>query len=243
MTVVKASPSRLVRHRSMSCVSPDESMGASPDSVPNVLGIVVAEGPFVPRRRPRAIASNRGYTHRNGGRWARPGQPPYLSAMIDPTEQQARRDLQYLAGSSPHRGAYTGNEHAAAEYLQRRFEEYTSDTELDELSSIESYYYLFASYYAELFVAIAAVWFSAFRLRPGCFYRLHRRIHGYLVDGAVPAAVRVAECRYAFFRLGPRLFVVTAHYDSPREGFLSSPRILRRLRSFHSPHCPLHDGR
>lgn len=157
--------------------------------------------------------------------------------MIDRAEFQIRRDMQYLAGDLPHRGAYTEQEKAAALYLKERFEEYTPDVEVDDFTSIESYYYLFASYYAEfLFVAIVALWLPKVAFAYGLVvflaylaefttYRLSARLLPQYESQNVVARLMSPHPL--------RLFIVTANYDSPREGILSAPIIRRHVRGLH----------
>jgi hypothetical protein len=132
--------------------------------------------------------------------------------------------MQYLVGNLPHRGAYTENERLAAEYIRERLQEYTPDTEIDAFTSIESHYYLFASYYAEfLFVAVAAIWFPHLAF-----------VYGLLVFLAYLAEFTTYRVTARFLGPNPRsLFIVTANYDSPREGPLSTPALRDRLRWVH----------
>lgn len=151
-------------------------------------------------------------------------------------EAQIRRDMQYLAGTLPHRGAYTDHEKAAAEYLRDRLAQHTPDVEVDEFTSIESYYYFFASYYGEFFfVALVALWWPipafiygllVFLLYLGEFtsYRLAARLLPQFESQNVVGR---------FLAVNPsRLVVVTANYDSPKESQLSA-LFQRWLRPMH----------
>lgn len=157
--------------------------------------------------------------------------------MFDRAELQVRRDMQYLAGNLPHRGAYTDSERIAAEYVRDRFLEHTPDVEVDPFTSIESYYYLFASYYAEfLFVAIAAIWFPwlAFAYGLLVFVAYLAEFTTYRVAARLLPQYESQNVVARFLAPQPSsLFVITAHYDSHREGPLNAPALRQRLRGAH----------
>lgn len=145
--------------------------------------------------------------------------------------------MQYLAGSLPHRGAYTENERQASEYLRERFLEHTPDVEVDAFTSIESYYYLFASYYAEfVFVGIAAIWFPRLAFGYGVlvFLAYLAEFTTYRLTARLLPQYESQNVVARFLAPDPAsLFVVTANYDSPREGPLNVPQARDHLRTAH----------
>jgi hypothetical protein len=145
--------------------------------------------------------------------------------------------MQYLVGSLPHRGAYTENERLAAEYIRDRFQESTPDTELDGFTSIESHYYLFASYYAEfLFVAIAAIWFPRLAFLYGLVVLLAylAEFTTYRVTARFLPQYESQNVVARFLAPNPTsFFIVSANYDSPREGPVNTAKLGNRLRWVH----------
>ena len=147
------------------------------------------------------------------------------------------RDMAYLAGELPHRGANTDSERAAAEYIRDRFSEYTADTDIDDFYSIESYYYLFASYYAEfLVVAVVAFWLPRFALCYGtvAFLAYLFEFMGYRTFSRLMPRFETQNVGARFLGTRPkRTVVVLAHYDSPRDAVFANPRFLPWLRAAH----------
>lgn len=156
--------------------------------------------------------------------------------MTNELEAQIRRDMQYLAGTLPHRGAYTENEKAAAEYLRDRLAQHTPDVEVDEFTSIESYYYFFASYYGEyFFVALVALWWPtpAFIYGVVVFLLYLGEFTSYRLAARLLPQFESQNVVGRFLAVRPsRLIVITANYDSPKESLLSFV-LRRRLRPLH----------
>lgn len=150
---------------------------------------------------------------------------------------EMRRDIEYLAGSLAHRGASTESERAAAEYIRERFSVHTPDTEIDDFFAIESPWLLFASYYGEfLIVALLAFWQPWFAFGYGLAVSILYLLEfsGYRVLAHI---LPQYETQNVVARvLGDRpekLFVVTAHYDTPKFSAVTAPRSQRWLRTMH----------
>ncbi|MBM3288985.1 MAG: hypothetical protein FJY92_02415, partial [Candidatus Hydrogenedentes bacterium] len=150
---------------------------------------------------------------------------------------EMRRDIEYLAGNLAHRGASTDSERAAAEYIRDRFSVHTADTEIDDFFAIESPWLLFASYYGEfLIVALLAFWQPWFAFGYGAVVSVLYLLEfsGYRVLALI---LPQYETQNVVARvLGDRpekLFVVTAHYDTPKFSAITSPRFQPWLRALH----------
>ncbi|MFO7974364.1 MAG: M28 family peptidase [Candidatus Hydrogenedentota bacterium] len=150
---------------------------------------------------------------------------------------QLRRDLEYLAGVLPHRGSNTRSERSAAEYLVDRFKQFTLDVEMDNFHSIDGEYLLFASYYAEFtVVSIVAIWwpFVAFGYGLMVFLLYLAEFTGYRLLGRLLPQYESQNVVCRFIAPKPRrLFIVTAHYDSPKDSPLQDARIRPWLRPVH----------
>ena len=135
-----------------------------------------------------------------------------------------RSDVEYLAGHLPHRKANTVHERSAAEYIRDRFRSSTVDTEIDDFYSLPGVELLFAAYYAEFsVVALLAVWWPwiAFGYGLVVFSAYLGEFTGYDVLGRFWPQYETQNVVARFMSAAPRrLLVVTAHYDSPRDGFL-----------------------
>jgi len=152
-------------------------------------------------------------------------------------EDSIERDMRYLAGELPHRGASTDTERYAAEYIRDRFKTYVPDTEIDDFHAIESYYYLFGAYYAEfLVVSLVAFWWPRIALCYGAvvFLAYLCEFMGYPVFSRLLPRFETQNVIARFLAARPkRLLVVAAHYDSPRDGVFTNPRFVPWLRTAH----------
>lgn len=150
---------------------------------------------------------------------------------------QMRRDIEYLAGNLVHRGASTRSERAAADYLRERFAAYTPDTEMDDFYAIESPWLLFASYYAEyLVIALLAFWWPwiAFAYGAMVFVLYMAEFSGYRILGHLLPQYETQNVVARMLGDNPkRLFIVTAHYDSPKHSAVTSPKAQPWLRLIH----------
>ncbi|HPX40276.1 MAG TPA: hypothetical protein PLF51_07545, partial [Candidatus Hydrogenedentes bacterium] len=148
---------------------------------------------------------------------------------------QLRRDLEYLTGVLPHRGSNTNSERSAAEYLAARFKEFTLDVEIDDFHSLDGEWLLYASYFAEFtVVAILAGWWPFIAFGYGLFVFLSylAEATGYRIFGRLLPQYESQNVICRFVAPKPRrLFIVTAHYDSPRDSPLQAPRVRPWLRS------------
>ena len=148
---------------------------------------------------------------------------------------QLRRDLEYLTGVLPHRGSNTNSERSAAEYLAARFKEFTLDVEIDDFHSLDGEWLLYASYFAEFtVVAILAGWWPFIAFGYGLFVFLSylAEATGYRIFGRLLPQYESQNVIFRFVAPKPRrLFIVTAHYDSPRDSPLQAPRVRPWLRS------------
>ncbi|MDQ1256674.1 MAG: family peptidase, partial [Candidatus Hydrogenedentes bacterium] len=153
------------------------------------------------------------------------------------SEAGIQRDLRFLASELPHRGANTDSERAAADYIQKRFHEYTPDASLDDFYSIESYYHLFASYYAEFaIVAVVAFWSPLVALVYGAVVLLAYLFEflGYHTFSLLLPQYETQNVMAQFLATDPKqVFVVSAHYDSPRDGMFTHPHFVPWLRTAH----------
>jgi hypothetical protein len=134
--------------------------------------------------------------------------------------EQLQRDLLHLAGVLPHRAPNTRNEQKAAVYLRERFREHTPDVAVEEFSSIETVFYLYASCFAEFaLVSLLAHWFPwmAFTYGVGVFMAYLAEATGYRVLARLFPQYESQNVMARRLVLRPkRLVIVTAHYDSPR---------------------------
>lgn len=150
---------------------------------------------------------------------------------------QMRRDIEYLAGNLAHRGASTQSERAAADYIRERFTTHTPDTEVDDFFAIESPWLLFASYYGEfLVIALLAFWWpwAAFAYGTLVFILYMAEFFGYRVLAHLLPQYETQNVTARFLGANPkRLFVVTAHYDSPKYSAITSPQAQPWLRLMH----------
>ena len=150
---------------------------------------------------------------------------------------QLRRDLEYLAGVLPHRGSNTRSERSAADYLAERFKNYTLDVELDDFHSIDGEWLLYASYYAEFtVVSVLALWwpFVGFGYGLTVFLLYLAEFTGYRIFGRLLPQYESQNVICRFIAPKPRrLFVVTAHYDSPKDSPLQDVNVRRWLRPVH----------
>ena len=144
----------------------------------------------------------------------------------------------YLAGQLLHRGAQSEDERRAAEFIQRRFQEFTADVELDEFVAVDNYAYLFASYYTEsLVVAVLATFgFPIFAAAYGCtvFLAYLAEFMGHPVFSRFMPKFESQNVIARILATQPqRLFIVAAHYDSGAASPLTSPRMVPWLRPLH----------
>lgn len=151
---------------------------------------------------------------------------------------QMRRDIEYLAGNLVHRGASTDSERMAAEYIRDRLSLYTPDTEIDDFHVISSPWLLFAAYYVEfLIVALLAFWQPWFAFAYGAVVSTVYLIEfaGYnVLTHLVPQQYETQNVVARILGDVPkRLFVIIAHYDTPRYSAVTSPRIQPWLRTMH----------
>lgn len=153
------------------------------------------------------------------------------------SHDQLRRDVTFLSGQLPHRGAHTDHERMAAEYLRDRFSEYTALSDIDDFHSIESQNLLFASYYAEfIVVAIAASFFPwiSFAYGMAVFVLYMTEFTGYRMLSRLMPQFDSQNVVARFMGTRPeRLIVVTANYDSPRALNLKDPAWLQFSRPLH----------
>ncbi|MCC6698323.1 MAG: M28 family peptidase [Candidatus Hydrogenedentes bacterium] len=150
---------------------------------------------------------------------------------------QMRRDIEYLAGNLAHRGASTQSERAAADYIRERLLAYTGDTEVDDFFAIESPWFMFASYYAEfLVVALLAFWWPWLSFAYGLlvFVLYMAEFSGYRILAHLLPQYETQNVVARILAPNPkRLFVVTAHYDSPKYSAITSPQAQPWLRLLH----------
>ncbi|GMV93612.1 MAG: M28 family peptidase [Candidatus Hydrogenedentes bacterium] len=150
---------------------------------------------------------------------------------------QMRRDIEYLAGNLTHRGASTKSERAAAEYLHERLSRYTPDTEIDDFYAIESPWLLFASYYGEfLIIAVLSFWWAWFAFAYGAlvFLLYMAEFSGYHLLGRLLPHYETQNVVARVLGQRPeRLFIVTAHYDSPKYSAVTSAAAQPWLRVIH----------
>ena len=133
------------------------------------------------------------------------------------SHEQLRRDITFLSGQLPHRGAHTDNERLAAEYINERFSEYTTLSDIDDFHSIESQNLLFASYYAEfIIVAVAASlvpWIS-FGYGVAIFLLYITEFAGYRMLSRLMPQFDSQKVAARFLARKPeQLIVATANYD------------------------------
>ena len=153
------------------------------------------------------------------------------------SERTLREDIEFLAGRLPHRGGNTENERIAAEYLYTRLRGACPQAEIDDFYAIESFGFLFASYYWEfLFVAVISVWWPAvaavYGLAVFVFYLAE--FTGYPVLSRLLPQFETQNVVGRFHSLDPqRLVIVTAHYDSARATLLSNPAWTPYVRLGH----------
>lgn len=151
--------------------------------------------------------------------------------------EQIRRDMDFLAGRLPHRGANTEEELAAASYLKQRFSELTSNTDMEEFLSGESQGVLFAAYYFEfLIVALLALWKPpvAFGYGVIVFFTYLAEFTGYRLMSRILPSYPAQNISAQIMGLRPRKqLVVTAHYDSGKANALSHPNVTPWLRLAH----------
>jgi len=144
----------------------------------------------------------------------------------------------YLAGRLVHRSAQSVQEQAAAEYIERRFQEHTRDVSRDPFGAIENPLYLFASYYSEfLVVTVLAVWWPAIALGYGfaIFLAYLMEFMGYRLFERLLPHFDSQNVSARFMGVRPeRLLIVTAYYDSGVLSPLSHPTVVRLLRPAHT---------
>jgi hypothetical protein len=150
---------------------------------------------------------------------------------------QLRRDIEYLAGNLAHRVASTKSERAAAEYIRDRFLVYTRDVEMDDFYAIPSPWLLFALYYGEYFIiallAMLSPW-AAFIYGLAVFLMYLAEFTGFRVFAHLMAQHETQNVAARLLAPTPRrLFVVTAHYDSPRFSAITAPQAQPFLRPLH----------
>lgn len=150
---------------------------------------------------------------------------------------EMRRDIEYLAGNLAHRGASTESERTAAEYIRERFSVHTPNTEIDDFFAIESPWLLFSSYYGEfLIVALLAFWQPWFAFGYGAvvstLYLLE--FSGYRVLALILPQYETQNVVARILGDRPKkLFIVTAHYDTPKFSAVTSPQFQPWLRTMH----------
>ncbi|MCC6795220.1 MAG: M28 family peptidase [Candidatus Hydrogenedentes bacterium] len=150
---------------------------------------------------------------------------------------EMRRDIEYLAGNLTHRGASTESERAAAEYIRDRFTVHTANTEIDDFFAIESPWLLFSSYYAEyLIVALLAFWQPWFAFGYGAIVSILYLLEfsGYRVLALILPQYETQNVVARILGDRPKkLFVITAHYDTPKFSAVTSPQFQPWLRTLH----------
>ena len=150
---------------------------------------------------------------------------------------EMRRDIEYLAGNLSHRGASTESERMAAEYIRERFTVHTPNTEMDDFFAIESPWLLFASYYGEfLIVALLAFWQPWFAFGYGAVVSTLYLMEfaGYRVLALILPQYETQNVVARILGDHPKkLFIVTAHYDTPKFSAVTSPQFQPWLRAMH----------
>jgi len=152
-------------------------------------------------------------------------------------ENDLRQHIEFLSSRLPDRRSNTENERAAAEFLLERFKRYTPHTEIDDFYSIDTFAYLFASYYVEfLIVALLASWSPWFGLVYGLvvFMVYTAEFTGYPMMSRLFPQFETQNVVARFFGAAPkRLLVVTANYDSPKASLLTLPKRAPWLAKAH----------
>ncbi|MDZ4859664.1 MAG: M28 family peptidase [Candidatus Hydrogenedentes bacterium] len=150
---------------------------------------------------------------------------------------EMRRDIEYLAGSLAHRGASTESERLAAEYIRDRLARCTPDTEVDDFYAIESPWLLFASYYGEfLIVALLAFWQPWFGFAYGAIVSTLYLMEftGYQVVAHILPQYETQNVVARILGDRPKkLFVITAHYDTPKFSAITAPQAQPWLKVIH----------
>lgn len=150
---------------------------------------------------------------------------------------QIQEDLAQLAGNMVHRGANTLSEQRAADYVRRRLEERAPYTHTDAFHATDNPLAMLAAFYGEfVFVAIIAHWLPIVAFAYGVVVFFF-----YLAEHTGYATVSRLFPQYESQNVVARIpaerprgrIVVTAHYDTAREGLLTSPWFERRARAFH----------
>jgi hypothetical protein len=148
-----------------------------------------------------------------------------------------RKDMEFLAGSLPHRASNSERELQAAQYIRGRLAENVRDIELQPFSSPESFYRIFAAYYAEyMFVCLIAIWLPWPALLYGTtvfiFYLFEFWGFGllgrFLPHSDSQNVKAILPCESA-----QRLIVITAHYDTGLDTPLSRVTYARGLQHAH----------
>jgi peptidase M28-like protein len=151
---------------------------------------------------------------------------------------QVRRNLEFLAGTLAHRGSNTDSERSAARHIAEGLREHIPDTEVDDFHSIENRNVLFAAYYGEfVVVSVLALWWPqvAFGYGLAVFFAYQAEFLGYHVCARLLPQFETQNVVARVLSPAPRhLFIVTAHYDSPKSSPLEHPKVSSELRSAHT---------
>ena len=148
-----------------------------------------------------------------------------------------RDDVTFLASHLHHRTSNTESERAAAQYIASRLRQYVPDTEIDDFYSVDSMPLVLASFYAEfVVVALIGYWWplAGFVYGLFVFFCYLAEITGLrLVGRLLPQYETQNVAARVIGGTPPALFVVTAHYDSPKASLLNQPSIQPWLRPLH----------
>lgn len=155
--------------------------------------------------------------------------------------ESMRQDIQFLSGQLPHRGSFTEQERAAAEYIEGRLKETAPLTQLEEFYAPESVPGLYALYHLEFLIvaALASIWpVVAGAYGVIVFLAYMAEITGYSVFGRFLPQFETQNVVARIPAASPRrTVVVTAHYDTPRESLLGPLNASGRLRWVQAGIC------
>lgn len=153
------------------------------------------------------------------------------------SESHLRDDVTFLASHLIHRTSNTESERAAAEYIASRLRQYVPDTEIDDFYSVDSMPLVLASFYAEfVVVALIGYWWplAGFAYGIFVFFCYLAEITGFRLVGRLLPQYETQNVAARIIGGTPSaLFVVTAHYDSPKASFLNQPSMQPWLRPLH----------
>lgn len=150
---------------------------------------------------------------------------------------QIGEDLRFLAGTLPHRDAFSPEEREAADYAAARLRRSNPLTHLEPFGAFESHRQLFAAYYGEfLVVAFIAIWWPrvAFVYGALVFLGYVAEFMGFRLLSRFLPEYASHNVQARFLGTRPRCeIVVTAGLDSGRASSLTRPRLLPWLRWIH----------